>query len=112
MKVTLDANPNDAPCCVKLVAPNGTSALFQTDWDWPSLARLFGWSTNHRHRKSTLEYTDEENTPCVGSDATDGTIDCPTCGKSAGTFIAEAREYLDEKDGEEVEIDDGIYSFV
>jgi len=27
---------------------------------------------------------------------TDGTIDCPTCGKPASEFIQEAAEYLDD----------------
>lgn len=105
MKVTLDANPDDAPCCVKLVAEDGTSALFQTDWDWPSLASLFGWSTDH-------SFADKENgEACLGSGFTDGTIDCPQCKKSASSFIQSAREYLDEKDGEEIEVDDGRYEF-
>lgn len=111
MNVTLDANPDDAPGCVKLVDDSGKSALFQTDWDWPGLARMFGWSTNHRPRQSTLKWDDEEHAPCDGSDSTDGTINCPKCGKKALEFITEAREYLDDHDGDTIELDDDVYEF-
>lgn len=101
--LTLDANPSDAPCCVKLEATDGKSILFQTDWDWPAVAGLFGWSTEHTKRQSTLEFDSENDITCPGSDATDGTIDCPHCGKKAGAFITEAREWLDNHDGETCE---------
>lgn len=53
-----------------------TTVCFQTDWDFPGLASTFGWA------------------PCHSS--TDGTIDCPECGKTAGSMIQEAREWLDD----------------
>jgi hypothetical protein len=53
--------------------------LIKSDWDFPGVASVFGWSPCHR--------------------STDGTIDCQECGKRAGTMIAEAAEYLDGCDG-------------
>lgn len=44
MKITLDSNPSDAPCCLKITAENGQYLLVQTDWDWPGIASTFGWS--------------------------------------------------------------------
>lgn len=60
------------------------SVLFQVDWDYPSLAQTLGWmfrspKCNHCH--------------------TDGTIDCPECGKTASQFIEEAHEYLNANVG-------------
>lgn len=46
MKITLDANPSDAPCCVKIEAEDGRSRLIQTDWDYPAVASVFGWDKN------------------------------------------------------------------
>lgn len=95
--LTLDANPSNAPCCVKLEDSQGRSVLFQTDWDWPSVASLFGWSTEHEFKgKQGAE-------ACLGSGFTDGTVDCPQCGYKAGQFIASAREWLDDHDGETCE---------
>jgi hypothetical protein len=101
--IKLEANPSDAPGCVKLVAEDGRSRLIQTDWDWPGIARAFGWSTEHCFRKSTLFFDPEVSTSCSGYDLTDGTIDCPTCKKSASSFIEEARQYIDDHDGDEIE---------
>ena len=49
----------------------------QTDWDYPRLAELFGWS------------------PCCGSGGTDGTVDCPTCGVTVTEHLLSAVECLD-----------------
>lgn len=57
------------------------SVLFQTDWDFPSLARNLGWNMRGED---------------CGHDETDGTVDC-VCGKSASTFISEAADFLDSK---------------
>jgi len=56
--------------------------LFQTDWDFPGLARALGWNGKVRR----------ERCPHRG---TDGTITCPDCGKSAGEFIGAATQWLD-----------------
>lgn len=42
--ITLDSNPCDAPCCRKVINRDGRDLLIQTDWDWPALASVFGWS--------------------------------------------------------------------
>ena len=49
----------------------------QTDWDFPSTAMMFGWI------------------PCCGSGRTDGTVDCPDCGRTASKMIGDAADYLD-----------------
>ena len=65
------------------------SILVQTDYSFPSTAMTFGWRPKkfkgcaHRH--------------------TDGTIDCPDCGKKVGAFISEAADYLDRHIGKRVE---------
>lgn len=67
------------------------SRLFQTDWDWPSLARTFGWSIAY------------DGGLCCEHDGTDGTIDCPSCGRSAAAFIDSAAEWLRYHDGAEAQ---------
>ena len=62
---------------------NSDDILVQVDWDYPAWATAFGWS------------------PCHGE--TDGTVDCPICGKSASSMLVEAQEYLDAHIGDEVE---------
>lgn len=44
MKITLDSNPDSAPCCIRLVSDCGQDKLIQTDWDYPAIASVFGWS--------------------------------------------------------------------
>ena len=61
----------------------GEDILIQTDWDYPGVASTFGWS------------------PCHSE--TDGTVDCPVCGKTASEMITEAADYLDNHLGDEVE---------
>lgn len=67
----------------------GEDILIQSDWDYPGTASTFGWS------------------PCHGE--TDGTIDCPVCGKVAQELIQEAGDYLGRHIGEEAE-DPGFFS--
>lgn len=43
MKIKLDANPSNAPCCIRIESEDGRDRLIQTDWDWPSIASTFGW---------------------------------------------------------------------
>lgn len=69
----------------------GCTLLFQTDWEYPSLATAFGWQPCHR--------------------STDGTIDCPECGKTASEMIAEATAYLDEHVGDVLDYDPGYFDF-
>lgn len=63
--------------------------LVQCDYEYPAWAAQFGWQPCHK--------------------STDGTIDCPECGKSTGQFINEAYDYLVERDGESIE-DDGVFA--
>lgn len=73
------------------------SILVQADWDFPGLARNLGWNMGPRRTKQGVCY----------HRSTDGTVNCRDCGKSAGAFIDEAREYLDRKiDGSYRGLDD------
>jgi len=60
------------------------SALIQTDWDFPSLARSLGWSMRARGERCTHR-------------STDGTVNCPDCGRTASYFSARAGEWLDAR---------------
>jgi hypothetical protein len=60
------------------------SVLFQTDWDFPSLAESLGWNIRTAHKRG-----------CVGQ--IDGTVTCVHCGRTAGHFIAAAQEWLDKR---------------
>jgi hypothetical protein len=56
-----------------IVADSGRSILVQSDWDFPNLAMLFGWSACR----------------CGG---TDGTIDCEH--RTVSEMVEDAREFL------------------
>ena len=73
------------------------TALVQTDYDWPALARDFGWNIR------SVQHDDYKDQPCA-HDGTDGTIDCPNCALTAGAFIRAAGEYLG--DTPQIEDDD------
>lgn len=77
MRVTLDTGDFGT---YLLVADDGRDILIQVDYDYPSIAGLFGWS------------------PCCG--ATDGTVDCAEHGRKASDMIAEAGEWLADHVGE------------
>lgn len=62
------------------------SVLFQTDWDFPGLARSLGWRGKIGRERCQHR-------------GTDGTVDCPDCGRKAGDFISAAREWLDAHTG-------------
>jgi len=72
------------------------SALFQTDWEFPGLAQSLGWNG-----KIGREKCDHRGT--------DGTVDCPECGKTAIQFIMEAEEWLDARVGKVFVKDVGHY---
>jgi hypothetical protein len=76
------------------IRKNGKSQFYQVDYDFPSLARIFGW--NIRGRKCDYR-------------GTDGTIDCPDCGKKVSEFIGAAIKYLDDHDGKVIIDRDGIF---
>lgn len=60
------------------------SVIFQTDWDFPGLARSLGW--RGKVGRERCEHR-----------GTDGTVDCPDCGKTASQFISAASNWLDER---------------
>ncbi len=101
----------NAPCCPGEIVDNetGRTVLVQTDWDCPSVASTFGWSTEHiqrcaecGHVHPSCGYVCEEcghpGRYCTHNH-TDGTVDCPDCGLTATDFISAAREYLDGANG-------------
>jgi len=62
---------------------DGRYHLIQTDYDYAGIASTFGWR-GHTHGE------------------TDGTIDCPVCGRKVGTMLASAQNYLDNNVGKMV----------
>jgi len=62
------------------------TVLFQTDWDFPGLARSLGW--NGKIGREHCEHR-----------GTDGTVTCPDCGKTASDFIQAAQSWLDDHCG-------------
>lgn len=62
----------------------GEDVFFQLDWDFPGLARTFGW---------VMAGKDCEH------EMTDGTIRCERCGKTPTEFISEAIDFLDSNTG-------------
>ncbi len=87
-RFVLDTSPDDAPCCIKLECPAADehTRLYQTDWEFPALARALGWTMRNRGERCTHP-------------GTDGTVSCPDCHRSAGSFIQAARDWLDSRDG-------------
>lgn len=94
--IAIDRDPDYAPCCYLVCRVKNPDAgeghydwntrdekntvLIQSDWDYPGLARTFGFAPKagwcqHPH--------------------TDGTVQCPDCGMAAGDFIKQAAEFLD-----------------
>jgi len=63
------------------------TVLFQTDYDFPCLARTLGWNG-----KIGREHCDHRST--------DGTVDCKECGRKAGDFISAAQTWLDNHCGQ------------
>lgn len=96
MKVILT---NDNPCCFELTpinkklaklqrkATGEESVLFQLDYDFCGLARSLGWNGKVGRER------------CRHS-GTDGTVDCPDCGKTASQFITAASEWLHARTGQ------------
>jgi len=68
--------------CYLLTYHDGSTELVQFDWDYPATARDLGWSGKIGREKCEHR-------------GTDGTVDCPNCGKSASEFIQAAARYLD-----------------
>jgi hypothetical protein len=92
--------PDNAPnfCFeVQAVGDASKSLFVQTDWDYPSIARTFGWDMSTVKRKSADE-EEEESKPCKHNH-TDGTVKCRDCGLEPSDFIAAAYDYLSENEG-------------
>lgn len=103
MKITLDANPSDAPGCLKIIADDGRDLLVQTDWDWPGVASTFGWSMVHVQAPGREFGSEDDDRPPCQHRATDGTVARRECGIQPDQFIASARQWLDDNDGAEAE---------
>jgi len=80
--------PHNAPnFCFELIEADRRkkepeSLMFvQTDWEYASLASMFGW------------------VPCECG-ATDGTVDCTTCNRTVGDMLSEAYDFLCEHEGD------------
>lgn len=119
-KITRNTNCNAPGCLGMIEHPDGRTVLVQTDWDYPGVASTFGWSLALVQRAP--HYCCGEEAPCddpactectaarelaaeieecgpCDHDRTDGTIDCPDCGVTAGEFISAAADWLSENDG-------------
>jgi hypothetical protein len=70
----------------------GRTILIQTDWDYPGVASSFGWDIRSAHAPG-----------CADPSGTDGTIDCPSCGTTASSFITAAESWMDDHLGAIVE---------
>jgi len=101
--ICVDTDSTYAPCSYLIcrVRPDGTystrdeanTVLVQTDWDYPALASTFGWRAGNTGREDPDTWEDLPDCQCWQH--TDGTVDCPACGKTAAEFITEAAEFLD-----------------
>ena len=78
--------------------PTGKTVLVQTDWDYPGIAGTFGWNIRDCQVLNAGYY----GVVCEHR-GTDGTVDCPDCGLTAGTFITSAAEYLAGHQGAEAD---------
>lgn len=83
----------------------GEDILVQTDWDYPGTASTFGWVP----KKTPMKGPGTKGAKWCDHDSTDGTIDCPVCGRTAHDFINEAMEYLDAHIGDTVGDDPGYF---
>lgn len=68
---------------------NGRDLYVQSDMDMPGIATTFGWSPINVIHTNRCEHHN-----------TDGTVDCPACGCSAGDFIENAIDWLYKHEGE------------
>lgn len=104
-QITWNTDVN-APCCPgEIVNHDGRTILIQTDWDFPGVARTFGWDMS--------SVVVEKAGLMIGAgclhEATDGTVPCRNCKLPAGDFIAAAYDWLCDNDGATAE-DPGYFS--
>lgn len=57
-------------------------SLIQCDYDYPATVKSLGYGLRRRGEKCAHR-------------STDGTVDCPDCGKTASQFIFESAQILD-----------------
>jgi hypothetical protein len=74
---------------------DGRSVPVNTDWDFPSVARAFGWDMSGVQVMNTGYYG---LTRCKHH-SSDGTVRCDKCGLLPGTFINAAEQWLADNDG-------------
>jgi hypothetical protein len=74
-------------------ATGSKSILFQVDYDFPGLAKLAGWNGKVGRERCRHQ-------------GTDGTVDCPDCGRTASEFISAAVGYLEKHDGKVFRLSD------
>src|SRR5213078_3090693 len=83
--------------------------LIQTDWEYPGVARSFGWDIATVQRCSECgeiggvmpdgnAYCCDAWTEECDHDGTDGTVDCLDCGVTNSEFITAADEWLRSHD--------------
>lgn len=70
------------------------SVLVQTDYDYPGIARSFGWDMQESQVMQSGYYGQK-----CQHHSTDGTVKCDSCGLTPSTFISDAAEYLDNNLG-------------
>jgi hypothetical protein len=85
--------------------PTGTEYLVQTDYDHPGVAGNFGWTP----RKTRLRDGENHARRYCEHRETDYSETCPTCGTTAGEFIADATSWLYDHVGATAE-DPGYFS--
>lgn len=64
-----------------------------SDWDYPGFAQSLGWNIRESSTPKDKHGRFQKKCSHMG---TDGTVDCPDCGKSATAFISEASDFLFE----------------
>lgn len=86
MKTTLEAGNFGWDYVLK--NEDGHETYVQNDWEYPSIASLFGWVA----------------CPCG---RTDGTIDCKH--KKVSDMLFEAQEFLDSNLGQTIDLEDSYF---
>jgi len=92
------------------VREDGRSILIQSDWVFPAVASVFGWSKKQvqrcLHCDGIGEIRPDGNALCCDTwteecdhSHTDGSVDCVDCGVQAEEFIAAASQWLSDNDG-------------
>ena len=93
MKIKLDRASGISGYIVTLLGTD-KDILVQTDYDYPSLARVFGWDMLETQVMQMGYY----GVICNHLE-TDGTVNCPQCGLTPTTFINDADTFLSDNLG-------------